>query len=262
MTSGVDIKIENLRFAYNGVEIIRGFDLSVASGAFHSLLGPNGSGKTTLVKLLSGALEASSGTIEIFGEPIRSIGKRKLAKSVAVVPQGSVVAFDFTAFEVVLMGRSPYLGGLSLEGEKDWEIAREAMTMTNTWDLRNRSMNQLSGGEAQRVIVARALAQQPKILLLDEATVFLDIKHQIELMELLRKLNVERGVTVLAVTHDLNLAASYADRVTLMKDGAAKAEGAPKEVLTKEKIFDVFGANVKVLDIDGRPGILPAGVEV
>ncbi len=257
MSVDFDILVDKVRFNYNGVEIIRGLDLAVECGAFHGLLGPNGSGKTTLVKLLSGVLKPASGRIEVFGEVSDSISLRKLAQKIAVVPQGSHIAFPFTALEIVLMGRAPHLGGLSLEGAGDIEIAREAMEMTGTWEFRNRTMEQLSGGEAQRVIVARALTQQPQILILDEPTVFLDIKHQIELMELLSDLNRNRGLTILAVSHDLNLTSRYIKRATLISDGVARAEGPPAQVLTSENIFDVFGARVEIFKIGGRMGILP-----
>jgi len=260
MRDRLDILVEDLRFSYNGSEILGGIDLEIERGAFHGLLGPNGSGKTTLVKLLSGVLKPTSGSIRLFGEPINDFTPRKLASKVAVVPQGSHVAFPFTALEVVLMGRSPHLGGLSLEGDRDMEIARESMEMTQTWGLRRRSMEQLSGGEAQRVIVARALTQQPKILLLDEATVFLDIKHQIDLMRLLDELHRLKEITILAVTHDLNLAARYLERLSLMRDGTIRAQGPPEDVLTESNILDVFGATVRVFEVDGRPGVLPAGV--
>lgn len=253
------ISIERLRFAYNGAEIIRGIDLSIERGSFHSLLGPNGSGKTTLVKLISGVLMPTSGSVRIFDESISNMSRRNIARKLAVVPQGTHVAFPFTAVEVVLMGRAPHLGGLSLEGAVDNEIAREAMEMTHTWEFRNRTMAQLSGGEAQRVILARALAQRTDVLLLDEATVFLDIKHQIEIMELIEKQNRERGITVLAVTHDLNMAARFAHRVTLIKEGTIFAEGTPESALTASNIHEVFGVRVEVVEAGGKPGILLSG---
>jgi len=258
MNAQHDIFVEKLHFTYNGTEIIRGLDLAIERGAFHGLLGPNGSGKTTLVKLLTGVLKPAAGRISVFGDNIESVGPRQIARKIAVVPQGGHVAFPFSALEVVLMGRAPHLGGLSLEGERDIEIARRAMEMTGTWELSRRTMDQLSGGEAQRVIVARALAQEPQALILDEPTVFLDIKYQIELMELLSDLNRSRGLTILAVTHDLNLAARYVKRATLIRDGVARAEGLPEEVLTPDNILDVFGAKVEVFEVSGRLGILPA----
>lgn len=253
-----DIKIEDLRFSYNGLEVIKGLDLEAGRGAFVGFLGPNGSGKTTLVKLLSKVLEADSGTIELMGEPIRKWNPRRLAQQVAVVPQSTHVAFPFSALEVVLMGRAPHLGGLAFESDDDMEIAAKAMKQTDTWELRHRSMQQLSGGEAQRVIVARALAQKPQILLLDEPTLHLDIKHQIALMDLLLRLNREEGLTVLTVSHDLNLIARYADRMVLLKNGSIYADGTPGEVLTVENVREVYEARVEIIDVHGRPGIFPA----
>jgi iron complex transport system ATP-binding protein len=191
------------------------------------------------------------------GEPIEKWTPRRMAKHVAVVPQVTHVAFPFRALEVVLMGRAPHLSGLALEGSEDIKIARSAMELTGTWELRNRSMQEVSGGEAQRIIVARALAQRPRILLLDEPTVHLDIKHQIAVMELLGRLNRDEGLTVLIVSHDLNMIARYARRVVLLKNGAVHADGSPGEVLTADNISDVYEARVEVFDLHGRPGIFP-----
>jgi iron complex transport system ATP-binding protein len=254
-----DVCVEGLRFSYDGNEVIRGLDLEAARGSFCGILGPNGSGKTTLVKILTGVLRRSGGKVEIMGEPVERWNQRKLARNVAVVPQATHVAFPFTALEVVLMGRAPHLGGLAIESREDIDIAHDAMNQTGTWELRGRTMQELSGGEAQRVIVARALAQKPRILLLDEPTTHLDIKHQIAVMELIIKLNKTEGLTVLIVSHDLNLIARYAERVMLIKDGVVRADGAPGDVLTAEKIRGVYDAEVEVFDLNGRPGIFPAG---
>jgi iron complex transport system ATP-binding protein len=252
------IKVAGLKFAYNGREVIQGLDLEVPGGSFHGVLGPNGSGKTTLVKLLTRLVKPKDGRIELMGEPIENWGPRRLARQMAVVPQSTHVAFPFTTLEVVLMGRAPHLGGLEIEGQSDLEIARSAMEMTETWELRNRTIQEISGGEAQRVIVARALAQKPRILLMDEPTTHLDIKHQIEVMELLKKLNKEDGLTVIIISHDLNLIARYVEFVVLLDKGKIFSAGGPAEVLTARNIRAVYDANVEVFDIQGRPGIIPA----
>lgn len=252
-----DILVKDLRFSYNGREVIRGLTISAEQGSFLGILGPNGSGKTTLVKLMTGVLKPSSGLIEIVGEPIEQWNPRRMARTVAVVPQATHVAFPFTALEIVLMGRAPHLGGLAIEGQQDLEIARTAMEMTVVWEFRRRTMQELSGGEAQRVIVARALAQKPRILLLDEPTVHLDIKHQIAVMQLLRELNRNEEMTVIIVSHDLNLIARYTDRVVLLKQGTVHADGTPAEVFTADNIRAVYEANVEILSVQGRPGIFP-----
>jgi len=253
-----DILVNDLRFSYNGQEVIRGLNIEVACGSFVGILGPNGSGKTTLVKLITGVLKPSSGRIELKGESIVQWNPRRMGRTVAVVPQATHIAFPFTALEVVLMGRAPHLGGLALEGNEDIAIAQSAMEMTDVWELRGRTMQEISGGEAQRVIVARALAQKPHILLLDEPTVHLDIKHQITVMELLKKLNREERLTVVIVSHDLNLIARYADRVVLLRRGAVHADGKPEEVFSASNIHAVYEASVEIFNVQGRPAIFPS----
>jgi iron complex transport system ATP-binding protein len=159
--------------------------------------------------------------------------------------------------EITLMGRAPHLGGLELESEKDLEIAKEAMKKTGTWELKNRSMHELSGGEAQRVILSRALAQQPEILLMDEPTTHLDIKRQISIMELISELNRSEKLTVVTISHDLNLIARYVDYVFLMKKGKIVAQGEPATALTKESIREVYEAEVEVFNLNGKPAVIP-----
>ena len=256
-----DINVDGVSFAYNGREVIREVSFKVEEGGFLGVLGPNGSGKTTLIKLLSGVLKPLGGRISLQGREMSSFSPRGIARIAAVVPQATQVSFPFTALEVVLMGRSPHLGGLSLEGAGDLSIAREALRMTETLEFANRRLYQLSGGERQRVIVARALAQKPKILLLDEPTVYLDIKHQIGIFDLLKELNQNLKITVLAVSHEINLLSQYAQRILLLKEGKIWAEGSPEEVITRESIQEVYDARVEVLSRGSgkRPGILPGG---
>jgi iron complex transport system ATP-binding protein len=223
------------------------------------LLGPNGSGKTTLLKAISRALRPKVGAVYLNEEEVYQMKGREVAKSVAVVPQVGGVGFDLTALDVVLMGRHPHLGRFELEGERDLAIAREAMKMTKVWHLAERRVSELSCGERQRVMIARALAQEPKVLLLDEPTTHLDINCQLEIMDLLREICVRRGIAALAVLHDLNLASCYCDRLMLMKEGRIVAAGSVEEVLTSENVREVFGVDalVKRHPATGAPYVVP-----
>lgn len=251
------IKIKGLSFSYGETEVISSLSLEVPRGSHIGILGPNGSGKTTLVKLMTKLLKPTAGSIEFMGESLDKWSGVRLARKVAVVPQSTTVSFPFTALEITLMGRSPHLGGLELESEKDLEIAKEAMKKTGTWELKNRSMHELSGGEAQRVILARALAQQPEILLMDEPTTHLDIKRQISIMELISELNCSEKLTVVTISHDLNLIARYVDYVFLMNKGKIVAQGDPSTALTKESIREVYEAEVEVFSLNGKPAVIP-----
>lgn len=255
------IKISGLKFSYGNGEVISSLSLEVPKGAHIGILGPNGSGKTTLVKLITKIIKPTAGSIELMGESLEKWTSVALAKKVAVVPQSTAVSFPFTALEITLMGRAPHLGGLELESEKDLEIARKAMERTGTWELKNRSMHELSGGEAQRVILARALAQQPEILLMDEPTAHLDIKRQIAVMELITELNRSERLTVITISHDLNLIARYVEYVFLIKRGRIIAEGKPSTALTKENIREVYEAEVEVFNLNGKPAVIPISIE-
>ncbi|MGC8862302.1 MAG: heme ABC transporter ATP-binding protein [Armatimonadota bacterium] len=240
------MRVDSLRAGYNGAEVLRGISLDLEHGDFLGVIGPNGSGKTTLLRCMSRTLEPLSGRIELDGRDIYSIHPREFARRVAVVPQDTVVAFDFSVLEIVLMGRSPMLGRFAVESTHDTSIALRALELTGTAHLRDRSINALSGGERQRVMVARALAQEPQVLLLDEPTSHLDISFQFEIMDLIRRLNRDHALTVLAVLHDLNLASEYCDRLVLVGDGRVQASGTPEQVVTAEHIRRVYGAEVWV----------------
>ncbi len=237
---------------YGRTQVLAGVDLSVTDGGFTAILGPNGSGKTTLFKAVTRRIVPRSGSIQLNGRPITGYSSRDLAREVAVVAQESSVAFAFTAWEVVLMGRTPYLGRLQTERERDYEIARGAMELTGTLSLRDRPITDLSGGEKQSVMIAQALAQEPGLFILDEPTQHLDLSRQLEMMELLKRLNFE-GTTIIVVLHDLNLAARYADTLALMKEGRMVSTGPPAELLTPEVIREVFEVSARV-DIDKETG--------
>jgi iron complex transport system ATP-binding protein len=226
--------------------VLDGFSLSLRKGEFLAVVGPNGCGKSTLVKAISRALRPAAGTVSLAGRDIWRMKPRELARQVAVVAQETGVEFDFTVEELVAMGRLPYLSRFRRETEADDLAVRRALEATNTLGLADRLVTGLSGGERQRVMVARALAQEPELLILDEPTAHLDIAHQVELLDLTRRLNRERGLTVIAVLHDLNLAAQYAGSMLMLKDGRRFAEGSPVQVVTEANVAAVYGSRVRV----------------
>jgi iron complex transport system ATP-binding protein len=240
------IKIENLSFAYDEDLVLKNIDLEFAKAGFTSIVGPNGSGKSTLLKQISGILKPSRGSLIINGVNIDTINKKELAKLMAVVPQNTALEFDYKVMDVVLMGRYPYISRFKGETTRDREIAIENMKYTNTYQFKDRSFNQLSGGERQRVILAQALTQKPKILLLDEPISHLDLQHQIEIMTLIKKLSMDQELTVVAVLHDLNIAAAYSDFVIMMKNGELACQGTPVEAFTTQNIRSVFSIDVEV----------------
>lgn len=240
------IKMAGIDFRYKDAWALRDVSFDVQRGEFLGIIGPNGSGKTTLIRIIDGILVPEKGNISVNRNNIRGMRRRDLARLVAVVPQDSAMIFPFKALEVVMMGRSPHLGMLRFEGDRDFEIARKAMEMTDTISLADRSIDRLSGGERQRVLIARALAQEPEVVLLDESTAFLDIKHQAAFFGLMKTLNRGKGLTVLAATHDINLAAAYCDRIMLLKNGRIHSLGVPGEVITETNIREVYETDVLV----------------
>ncbi len=236
----VSLNVNGVECRYGSVKVLADVTFSVKDGDFVGILGPNGSGKTTLLKSVSKTLKPHVGTIMLNKTDIYSLKSVEIAKQMAVVPQESSIGFSFTALDVVLMGRNPHIGRFQMETEKDVAIARKAMNLTNTWQFAERPINELSGGEKQRVIIARALAQEPKILLLDEPLTHLDIIHQLEIMDLVKGLCMKEGLIVLAVVHDLNLAARYCTSALLLKNGKIFSAGNLNEVLTSENIKSVF----------------------
>lgn len=254
--------VDNLRAGYNGAAILDGVCMRLDKSEFAGVIGPNGSGKTTLLRSMSRVLAPMSGSVMLEGRDIYSIPAREFARRVAVVPQDTLVAFDFTVMEIVLMGRSPRLGRFAVEGVHDAEIALESLRRTGTAHLADRQINALSGGERQRVLIARALAQEPEVLLLDEPTSHLDISFQFEIMDLIKSLNREQGMTILAILHDLNIAAQYCDRLILIGQGSIQADGPPDEVVTADNIRRVYNAEVWVRrhPVTSRPYVI-AGIK-
>ncbi len=240
------LRVHNLHAGYNGGDILKGVSLDLERSAFVGVIGPNGSGKTTLLRSMSRSLPPRKGSVELDGRDIYAIPSREFARRVAVVPQDTLVTFDFSVLEVVLMGRSPRLGRFAVESSRDVSVAMDALARTGTDHLATRPISALSGGERQRVMLARALAQEPEVLLLDEPTSHLDISFQFEIMDLVRGLNRDHGLTVLAVLHDLNLAGHYCDTLALVGQGEVREIGPPETVITPANIRSVYGAEVWV----------------
>ena len=225
---------------------IEELSFDIAAGEIVGVIGPNSSGKTTLIRLLTRVLEPGSGEIRLEGVPVRRLSRVDLARRVAVVPQGILPQFPFTVGELVLMGRYPHDPGRYFESPRDRTVAREAMEATGVLELADLPLDDLSGGERQRAVIARALAQEPRLLVLDEPTAHLDLRYQVEAATLLRRLNRELGMSVLLVSHDLNLAAEVCDRLLLLNAGRAAAIGSPETVLDDALLAAVFGCEVVV----------------
>ncbi|UCE81086.1 MAG: ABC transporter ATP-binding protein [Methanobacteriota archaeon] len=241
------LEIKNLSFSFGDARVLNCISLGIEEGEFVGLMGPNGSGKTTLLRCLTRYLPSEARTILVDMKPIHTMSDKEIAKTFAVVPQTSATDFPFTAYDIVMMGRLPHMGSrLAGESKKDEAVVRWAFDRTGCSHLKGRRFSELSGGERQRVIIARALAQQPKVLLLDEPTVYLDISGQFEMMDLIRRLNTEDGLTIVAVLHDINMAARYSDRVVLLNGGRLEAFDHPDEVFTTNTIRAVYGVDVAV----------------
>ncbi len=240
------LEIRGVSFSYESSPILKDLIFGVGEGEFLGVMGPNGSGKTTLLRCMCKVLEPQVGTILIDGRDLRSFERSEVAKTVGVVPQGSMVDAAFTVFEIVLMGRTSHIGRFGVESAKDLKAVEEAMEMTGILHLADRTFDELSGGERQRVIIARAFAQEPKVLLLDEPTVHLDIKYQLEILELIERLNKKTGIVIVSVFHDLNLACQHCDSIMLLYNGRIEAIGPPEQVLTPESIRRIYGVDVVI----------------
>lgn len=250
MVNGI-VETQDLHFSYREKEVLDGISLSVGKGEIVGILGPNGCGKTTLLRNLNRNLSPERGCVLVEGEDIAGMHKREIARKVAAVPQTNEIGFAFTVREVVEMGRMPFQEAFRGTSSEDSRIVDEAMEQTGITDMADRQVNTMSGGERQRVIIARAIAQTPEVLLMDEPTLHLDINMQFEVLDLVSRLSKEKGLTVVVVSHDLPMVARYCDRMILVHDHRIFAYGRPEEVLTPENMRTVFGIDAR-FEVDER----------
>ena len=251
----VQLKVKNVTFSYARVPVLKDVSLEVATKEILGVLGPNGAGKSTLLKCMDRILDPQKGCISLDGLDITKMSRIELAKKVGYIPQSISHVFSATVFDTVLMGRRPHLGWRT--SEKDTETVLETLQMLHIEDLAMRDINELSGGQMQKVFIARALTQEPDLLLLDEPTSNLDVRHQLEVMHTIKSIVRKKGISAIMAIHDLNLAARYADRIILMSDGTIFSAGDPISVLTRDNIKWVYGVEAEVNYNDGRPYIVP-----
>ena len=260
--AGVPIlSVHGIRFHHHGAAapLFENLSLAVMPGEFVGVIGPNGSGKTTLLRLLAGVAQPSGGEVRLAGRDIRAIPPAERARQIAVVFQEARVLFNFSVLEIALMGRAPRLGRWGMERPEDFAAARAALAEMDLAGREDRHLHELSSGERQRALIARALAQEPRIVLMDEPTAFLDLKHRLQIHAILTRLNRERGLTVVATSHDLNLAARYGSRLVLLHEGRAVADGPPASVLTAERLREVYETEARVErdPATGAPYVIP-----
>ncbi len=254
----IKLEVESLSLAYGHNMVMRDLTFQVMPGEMVGLIGPNGSGKSTIIKALSRIIHPFSGKILLDGKNISEIPRGELARLLGVVPQMPLLPSSFTAFEIVLMGRNPHLGLLQYEAARDLDITWQAMEKTATQSLAERRIGELSGGEIQRIVIARVLAQEPKSILLDEPTANLDISYEVEILDLIKNLCLENNLTVVVALHDLNLASQYCNRLILINKGGIHAQGTPREVINSENIKEVYGTEgcVYAHPVNGLPTVL------
>lgn len=252
------LEVENLYGGYDREAVLKDISFNVKRGEFLGVIGPNGSGKSTLLRLLSRVLYPQGGRVVFENQDITKARLKELCKKIAFVPQDTVINFSFTVWEIVLMGRIPHLGRLQLETKRDFAIAENSLLLTDSLQLKDKRIDQLSAGERQRIIIAKALAQQPIMLFLDEPTSHLDIGHQIQILDLLKRLNRKTSLTIIMVLHDLNLASEYCNRLILLKKGRIFKDGEPDDVLTYQNIEYVYKTIVVVNKnpISSRPYVV------
>ncbi|GMQ58482.1 ABC transporter ATP-binding protein [Vallitalea sediminicola] len=242
------VSTKKLNFNYGEKSILKDLSIDIEKGLFYSIIGPNGSGKTTLLKLLAGILPSNKKTIYIKNDDIHTIKQKEIAKRLSVVPQITDMQYEFSVYDIVMMGRSPYTARFQKNTEEDIKIVDDAMNETGVIELKEKKITQLSGGELQRVILARAIAQETDIMLLDEPISHLDIGYQYEISELVHNLCKKKGITVINIVHDLNIAMRYSDKILMLKNGQVYRYGNPEEVITKESIKDVYSIDVELIN--------------
>jgi len=251
----VNLKVKDVEFSYESVRVLKAVSLELAASEVLGVVGPNGAGKSTLIRCIDRILKPQHGTILLDGQDINALHMTELAKRMGYIPQTTSQVFPATVFDTVLMGRRPHIGWRS--NEVDTEKVLETLKLLNIEDLAMRDINELSGGQQQKVFIARAVTQEPEILLLDEPTSNLDIRHQLEVLDTLRNIVTERGISAIMAIHDLNLAARYTDSILMMNGGSVFAVGDPSSVLTTENITHAYGVEVEVNIHRGKPYILP-----
>lgn len=257
---GNAIEVSGVKVVFGSHEVLRGVDCIVERGSIVTFLGRNGCGKSTLLKVITGNLRPDAGTVSIGGRPLASYRRGELSREAAFLPQLHETPKDMTVLELVACGRYLYQHWWSGVSTKDREIVADALCRTHTYHLKERTVASLSGGERQRVRIAMALAQEPEILILDELTAYLDICHQLEVLELVSRLNREEGLTVVMVLHDIGQACRYSTKLCLLEDGAIRRSGAPMKVLTREVIADAFGVEADIEMRGGRPSVVIDGL--
>ncbi|WP_322409231.1 ABC transporter ATP-binding protein [Microbacterium invictum] len=261
MTTAHRLAAEGLTLAYGSRLIVPELDLVVPSGRVTAIIGANGCGKSTLLRALARLLAPQSGRVVLDGEALHTRKSKEVARMLALLPQSPIAPEGIAVADLVGRGRHPHQRPLARWSTRDYEVVAQALEATGVADLADRPMDELSGGQRQRVWIAMALAQETDILLLDEPTTFLDVAHQIEVLDLLTDLNRARGTTIVMVLHDMNLAARYADHLFALRDGRVVAEGPPRDILTGDLIGDVFDLDAVVIDdpVSGAPIVLPRG---
>jgi iron complex transport system ATP-binding protein len=240
------LTLEDVSFNYGGTWALRGIDLQIRDSEIVGILGPNGSGKTTLLKIMDGILIPHQGEVLVRRKSLLGLKRAEIARELAMVSQESHFRFEFSVLEVVLMGRFPHMGRLQFEGDRDMQVALSALEATHTRELAERSIHRISGGEKQRVLIARALAQEPKVILLDEPTAFLDLRYKREIFQLISSLSADKGLAVIMVTHDVDLSAQYCHRLVLLKNGEIYRAGDPESVITPANVQAVYECPVVV----------------
>jgi iron complex transport system ATP-binding protein len=251
------LEARNLGFAYRH-PVVRAVSLRLARGEVTGIIGPNGSGKTTVLRLLDGILRPTEGDVLLFNVPLTGMPRKEIARHVAMVPQNGSVHYYQTVFQFAMLGRSPHLSLLGFESSNDEKIVRDALSVTHLLDYRARRVAELSGGEKQRLLLARALSQQSEVLLLDEFTANLDVNYQVALMRLVRRITRERDLATLVVSHEINLLAAFSDRIVLISHGTVLQQGTVRETITGQNLRQLFGLDFRIhLLQDGTPEILP-----
>lgn len=250
--------IKNLSFAYGKYEVIKGLDLTLHEGTITTLIGANGCGKSTLFNLMTKNLKPNDGTIALHDENIANIHLKKFARQAAIVHQYNTAPADLSVEKLISYGRTPYHRmGISQDTKEDEEKIRWAMEITNTLKHKDKPAAELSGGQKQRVWIAMALAQDTKILFLDEPTTYLDIRYQLQILKLIRQLNREYGITIIMVLHDINQSLYYSDEIVAMQDGKIIAQGRPEEIITSELVRRVYDVELNIQNVDGKPFVIP-----